>query len=138
MDTINSKKLTDIGLLKNAEICFTLHLYLKGKNSFCEKVKAHKIPTKNQVHHFLLSVMVPTIPLGVAPKPRSLLRYHRQPAPTAAMKVSPLCLGAMGFSESWKDIMGSCDKKASLELLDYFYRNGGNFIDMYVSFDLQD
>ena len=81
--------------------------------------------------------MAPTNLPGVAPKPKSLLGYHRQLAPTAAVKVSPLCLGAMGFGESWKDIMGSCDKKASFELLDYFYRNGGNFIDTYVSFYLQ-
>ncbi|KAL1963134.1 hypothetical protein VTN77DRAFT_8677 [Rasamsonia byssochlamydoides] len=64
-----------------------------------------------------------------APKPKSLLGYHRQLAPNAAVKVSPLCLGAMGFGDAWKDIMGSCDKKASFELLDYFYSQGGNFID---------
>lgn len=66
---------------------------------------------------------------ALAPPPKSLLGYHRQLAPTAAVKVSPLCLGAMGFGTSWKDLMGSCDKQASFELLDYFYSQGGNFID---------
>ena len=28
-----------------------------------------------------------------------------------------------------KDWMGEMDKKASFELLDYFYEQGGNFID---------
>lgn len=66
---------------------------------------------------------------GDAPLPKSLLGYHRQLAPTAAVKVSPLCLGAMGFGTSWKAMLGSCDKEASFELLDYFYSQGGNFID---------
>ncbi|UKZ83223.1 hypothetical protein TrVFT333_011029 [Trichoderma virens FT-333] len=66
---------------------------------------------------------------AAAPQPKSLLGYHRQLAPTAAVKVSPLCLGGMGFGTAWKDIMGSCDKEASFELLDYFYSQGGNFID---------
>ncbi|KAL7794460.1 NADP-dependent oxidoreductase domain-containing protein [Trichoderma ceciliae] len=64
-----------------------------------------------------------------APKPKSLLGYHRQLAPTAAVKVSPLCLGGMGFGTAWEDIMGSCDKEASFGLMDYFYSQGGNFID---------
>jgi hypothetical protein len=32
-----------------------------------------------------------------APKPASLLGYHRVLAPTAGIKCSPLCLGAMSF-----------------------------------------
>ncbi|RYP48893.1 hypothetical protein DL768_005317 [Monosporascus sp. mg162] len=65
----------------------------------------------------------------VAPKPRSLLGYHRQLAPSAAVKVSPLCLGTMGFGTQFKEMMGPCDKEASFKLLDFFYENGGNFID---------
>ncbi|EED22040.1 aldo/keto reductase, putative [Talaromyces stipitatus ATCC 10500] len=65
----------------------------------------------------------------VAPEPKSLLGYHRQLAPNAAVKVSPLCLGSMGFGNSMKDLMGECDKDASFKLLDFFYENGGNFID---------
>uniref|UniRef100_A0A8H7TV83 NADP-dependent oxidoreductase domain-containing protein n=1 Tax=Bionectria ochroleuca TaxID=29856 RepID=A0A8H7TV83_BIOOC len=67
--------------------------------------------------------------MTVAPKPKSLLGYHRQLASNAAVKVSPLCLGTMGFGTEFKDMMGACDKEASFELLDYFYDNGGNFID---------
>jgi len=64
-----------------------------------------------------------------APKPKSLLGYHRILAPVAGVRVSPLCLGAMNFGEAWKDFLGECDKKTAFEMLDYFYENGGNFID---------
>jgi aryl-alcohol dehydrogenase-like predicted oxidoreductase len=70
--------------------------------------------------------------MTVAPEPKSLLGYHRQLAPNAAVKVSPLCLGSMGFGDSMKDLMGECDKNASFKLLDFFYESGGNFIDTYV------
>lgn len=29
--------------------------------------------------------------------------------------------------------MGECDKKTAFEILDFFYENGGNFIDTYVT-----
>ncbi|KAL2809146.1 NADP-dependent oxidoreductase domain-containing protein [Aspergillus granulosus] len=64
-----------------------------------------------------------------APKPASLLGYHRVLAPTAGVKVSPLCLGAMNFGDKWKSFMGECDKKQSFALLDEFFKLGGNFID---------
>ncbi|PWY66367.1 Aldo/keto reductase [Aspergillus sclerotioniger CBS 115572] len=64
-----------------------------------------------------------------APKPSSLLGYHRVLAPSAGVKVSPLCLGAMNFGNNWKDFMGECDKDQSFALLDAFFKLGGNFID---------
>lgn len=68
----------------------------------------------------------------VAPKPKSLLGYHRQLAPSAAVKVSPLCLGTMGFGTQLEELMGRCDRNTSFEILDFFYESGGNFIDTYV------
>lgn len=65
----------------------------------------------------------------VHPLPRSLLDRHRQLAPTASVRVSPLCLGAMGFGEAWKSRMGECSKETAFEILDYFVSQGGNFID---------
>ncbi|KAI4123686.1 MAG: hypothetical protein LQ338_005150 [Usnochroma carphineum] len=62
-------------------------------------------------------------------KPPSLLGYYRLLAPTAAVRVSPLCLGTMNFGEAWKGFMGECDKKTSFGILDAFYDAGGNFID---------
>ncbi|CAD0025028.1 unnamed protein product, partial [Aureobasidium pullulans] len=64
-----------------------------------------------------------------APKPKSLLGYHRVLAPTAGIKCSPLCLGAMNFGTGWKDFMGECDKDTSFAVLDAFFDLGGNFID---------
>jgi len=66
---------------------------------------------------------------GEAAKPTSLLGYHRVLSPKAGVRVSPLCLGAMGFGEQWKSYLGECDKKTSFEILDTFFDNGGNFID---------
>ena len=67
--------------------------------------------------------------MQVAPKPKTVLGYHRILAPTAGVRVSPLCLGAMNFGDAWKGFMGECDKDTSFKILDYFYENGGNFLD---------
>ncbi|KAE8365023.1 NADP-dependent oxidoreductase domain-containing protein [Aspergillus caelatus] len=64
-----------------------------------------------------------------APKPASFLGYHRVLAPSAGIKVSPLCLGTMNFGTTWKDFMGECSKEQSFALLDAFYKLGGNFLD---------
>ena len=65
--------------------------------------------------------------------PQSLLARYRVLAPTAAVHVSPICLGAMNFGNAWKGIMGECSKETAFEMLDYFYEQGGNFIDTLVS-----
>ncbi|KAJ9634657.1 hypothetical protein H2199_008942 [Coniosporium tulheliwenetii] len=52
---------------------------------------------------------------SLAPKPKSLLGYYRILSPSAGVRVSPLCL--------------ACDKKTTFEILDYFFEQGGNFID---------
>jgi len=64
-----------------------------------------------------------------AKEPKSKLGYYRVLSPTASVRVSPLCLGGMSFGTAWKDFMGFSDKKTTFEILDYFYENGGNFID---------
>lgn len=64
-----------------------------------------------------------------APAPKSLLAVHRILSPTAAVRVSPLCLGAMSFGDAWAGTLGSCDKKTTFEILDFFKEKGGNFID---------
>ncbi|KAK9453382.1 hypothetical protein V1511DRAFT_505557 [Dipodascopsis uninucleata] len=72
------------------------------------------------------------------PKPKSLLGYHRYLSPTAGVKVSPLCLGAMNFGEKWKSMMGECDKDQSFAILDEFYYLGGNFIDTANNYQDED
>jgi predicted aldo/keto reductase-like oxidoreductase len=73
-------------------------------------------------------------PFGIAPVAKSLLDFQRVLSPTAGIRVSPLCLGAMNFGDAWEELMGKCDKKTTFEILDYFYEQGGNFIDTYVPF----
>ncbi|KAL8875249.1 MAG: hypothetical protein Q9198_006365 [Flavoplaca austrocitrina] len=68
-------------------------------------------------------------PFAPAPKPNSLLGYHRILSPTAGVRVSPLCLGAMNFGDAWKQFMGECSKETVFSILDYFHSSGGNFVD---------
>ncbi|CDM28921.1 hypothetical protein DTO013E5_1270 [Penicillium roqueforti] len=64
-----------------------------------------------------------------AATPKSHLGRYRLLAPTAGVKVSPLCLGAMNFGDGWKERLGECNKETSFKILDTYYENGGNFID---------
>jgi predicted aldo/keto reductase-like oxidoreductase len=70
--------------------------------------------------------------LGAAPKPKSALGYYRILSPNASVRVSPLCLGAMNFGDAWKGFMGECNQKTTEGILDFFYEQGGNFIDTYA------
>lgn len=40
----------------------------------------------------------------------------------------------MNFGDAWKGFLGECDKKTSFEMLDYFWSQGGNFIDTAVNY----
>lgn len=66
--------------------------------------------------------------------PVSLLGRHRLLSPTAGVRVSPLTLGAMNFGNAWSASLGECSKETSFEILDYFYKQGGNFIDTAVNY----
>ncbi|KAJ5449909.1 Norsolorinic acid reductase B [Penicillium daleae] len=76
--------------------------------------------------------------IPAAPTPKSRLGRYRMLAPTAGIKVSPLCLGAMNFGEGWKERLGECDKETSFNILDTFYENGGNFIDTANNYQNED
>ncbi|KAL9603866.1 MAG: hypothetical protein Q9179_002053 [Wetmoreana sp. 5 TL-2023] len=67
--------------------------------------------------------------LGSKPQIKSVLGRHRILAPSAGVRVSPICLGAMNFGNAWTNVMGECSKETAWEMLDYFYDQGGNFID---------
>ncbi|OOF91920.1 hypothetical protein ASPCADRAFT_133975 [Aspergillus carbonarius ITEM 5010] len=60
---------------------------------------------------------------------KSLLFRHRQLAPAASVRVSPLCLGTMTFGGAQQDRFGDCSREDAFEMLDYFVSQGGNFID---------
>lgn len=57
------------------------------------------------------------------------LTPYRLLAPSAGVKVSPFCLGAMTFGDVQPEIFGECSNETAFEILDYFYEQGGNFID---------
>ncbi|KXJ85814.1 aldo/keto reductase [Microdochium bolleyi] len=67
--------------------------------------------------------------LPQAPEPKGPLGRYRLLSPTASVRVSPLCLGAMNIGDAWKSYMGEIGQKGAEEMLDYFYDQGGNFID---------
>lgn len=68
-------------------------------------------------------------PYAPPPPPESPLFRHRQLAPTANLRVSPICLGAMNFGEADKHRLGECSKETAFEILDTFKSLGGNFVD---------
>jgi aryl-alcohol dehydrogenase-like predicted oxidoreductase len=63
-----------------------------------------------------------------APPPPSALGKYRLLSPTAAIRVSPLCLGAGSIGVAW-EFAGTQSKENSFKILDTFYDAGGNFID---------
>ncbi|PYI04437.1 Aldo/keto reductase [Aspergillus sclerotiicarbonarius CBS 121057] len=60
---------------------------------------------------------------------QSPLFRHRQLAPAASVRVSPLCLGTMTFGGTQQARYGDCSREDAFEMLDYFVSQGGNFID---------
>ncbi|KAI1170362.1 aldo/keto reductase [Nemania sp. FL0916] len=76
--------------------------------------------------------------LPVAPAPKSPLARYRILSPTASVRVSPLCLGGMNFGNAWEKYMGACDKETTFQILDYFYANGGNFIDTSSNYQFEE
>ncbi|KAI0459518.1 aldo/keto reductase [Xylaria acuta] len=76
--------------------------------------------------------------LPTAPPPKSPLARYRILSPTASVRVSPLCLGGMNFGDSWKQSMGACDQYTTNQILDFFYDNGGNFIDTSSNYQFEE
>ncbi|KAJ7579509.1 NADP-dependent oxidoreductase domain-containing protein, partial [Mycena floridula] len=67
---------------------------------------------------------------ALPPPPNSKLGRYRVLSPVAAVRVSPLCLGAMSIGDKWAEQgLGSMNKESSFKLLDAFFEVGGNFID---------
>ena len=54
------------------------------------------------------------------------------------LQVSRLCLGTMNFGNSWKHALGTCDKQTSFQILDYYYKNGGNFVDTSPNYQFEE
>ncbi|TPX13113.1 uncharacterized protein E0L32_006539 [Thyridium curvatum] len=76
--------------------------------------------------------------LPLAPPPKGPLGRYRLLSPTASVRVSPLCLGAMNFGDAWKSYMGECDEQTTEKILDFFYEQGGNFIDTSNNYQFEE
>ncbi|RWA08404.1 hypothetical protein EKO27_g6704 [Xylaria grammica] len=76
--------------------------------------------------------------LPTAPPPKSPLARYRILSPTASIRVSPLCLGSMNFGDAWKKNMGACDQNTVNQILDFFYEQGGNFIDTANNYQFEE
>ncbi|KAK5624939.1 hypothetical protein RRF57_000655 [Xylaria bambusicola] len=76
--------------------------------------------------------------LPTAPPPKSPLARYRILSPTASVRLSPLCLGSMNFGDAWKENMGACDKDTVNQILDFFYDQGGNFIDTSSNYQFEE
>lgn len=72
------------------------------------------------------------------PPPKTALGHYRMLAPTASIRVSPLCLGTMNFGDAWEGFMGTCNQKTTNEILDYFYDGGGNFLDTANNYQFEE
>ncbi|KAL3484485.1 NADP-dependent oxidoreductase domain-containing protein [Aspergillus germanicus] len=57
------------------------------------------------------------------------LATYRQLAPSASVRVSNLCLGAMTFGLAHQERYGEMTKETAFAIMDHYYDNGGNFID---------
>lgn len=66
----------------------------------------------------------------------SNLHRLRQLAPSASVRVSPLCLGAMTFGSKQAERYGEVSKETAFEIMDLFYKQGGNFIDTANAYQL--
>ncbi|KAL3442697.1 aryl-alcohol dehydrogenase [NADP(+)] [Aspergillus insuetus] len=65
------------------------------------------------------------------PPPKTSLGYYRALSKSASVHVSPIALGGMNLGNNWAAIgvNGTSDDQA-FELLDTYFDNGGNFIDV--------
>ncbi|SPN99643.1 probable norsolorinic acid reductase [Cephalotrichum gorgonifer] len=76
--------------------------------------------------------------LPAAAPPKSPLARYRMLSPTAAVRVSPLCLGAMNFGNAWNEYLGTCDQRTTEAILDYYYEQAGNFIDTSNNYQFEE
>ncbi|KAF2137080.1 uncharacterized protein K452DRAFT_362117 [Aplosporella prunicola CBS 121167] len=70
------------------------------------------------------------------PPPATPLALHRALSPTAAVKVSPICLGGISLGDKWSSIFGRNDD--AFALLDAFVALGGNFIDTANTYNAEE
>ena len=84
-----------------------------------------------------LTTFVGTMSIFAPPsKPETPLGYHRILSPTAAVKVSPICLGGISIGHTWSELFGA--NEDPFALLDAYFSLGGNFIDTSNTYNSED
>ncbi|KAH9849889.1 norsolorinic acid reductase [Lenzites betulinus] len=64
------------------------------------------------------------------PRPITELGRYRLLSPSAGVRVSPICLGAMSLGQAWgAEMAGTSTQEESFKFLDTYFEAGGNFID---------
>lgn len=71
---------------------------------------------------------------AATPAPKTPLAEYRVLSPSAAVRVSPLCLGAMSLGNQWAALGSKMSVEDAFAFLDTFYDAGGNFIDTANSY----
>ena len=68
--------------------------------------------------------------IGVGPRPQRnpLSRYRL--LGNSGLRVSPLCLGTMGFGNTWSAMIGKINKAEAEQIFEQYIQQGGNFIDL--------
>lgn len=89
----------------------------KYKSLTCSSLSLTPISFHSSSRIYCTAVVSNMSLFAPVPKPASLLGYHRLLSPTAGVRVSPLCLGAMNFGDAWEGFMGKCDKATAFEML---------------------
>ncbi|KXS20603.1 Aldo/keto reductase [Gonapodya prolifera JEL478] len=69
---------------------------------------------------------------------KSKLGDYRRLSEKAAVRVSPITLGAMNFGKGWESALGVCTKEEAEKIFNYYVDMGGNFIDTAVNYQLGD
>ncbi|TKA65197.1 hypothetical protein B0A55_09855 [Friedmanniomyces simplex] len=68
-------------------------------------------------------------------KPDNPIGWHRILSPTAAVKVSPICLGGISIGTGWEELFGK--NEDPFKLMDAYYVLGGNFIDTSNTYNFE-
>ncbi|KAH8102173.1 Aldo/keto reductase [Cristinia sonorae] len=69
-------------------------------------------------------------PFAQPPPPATKLGRYRQFSPRAGVHISPIILGGMSIGDKWEKVgLGAMNKESSFQLLDAYYKAGGNAID---------
>ncbi|KAH9935992.1 norsolorinic acid reductase [Epithele typhae] len=76
---------------------------------------------------------------SLQPPSKNELGRYRLLSPSAGVRVSPICLGAMSLGQAWSESFGGgTTQEEAFKFLDTFYDQGGNFLDTANSYQFEE